>query len=492
MTEIGLAQQRLLDDDASSAAHRLPSTATPYPSEISQPGSFPAMPTYQDQQMDGTVNGDFLHCQPVQDASCEATQLVPPIQAPGDDYYTPAASTQVDSRMDGSEQVTTYPAMVQGMVNMRAHMPQMGSQRSKSLQLGPYSPHDTEPMSSIVSPRLSRAKSDNTRSGPMSPPSPADTHDELSLPAVAVEIANVKKPGRQNKQSIPEDDEDDELAGPGESQLDQRKYGEKGSEHVSNTSTVNPLASDDVVAAKQVTSASDTAEKPVNTSSARTKVKRSKTADAVMRKSHIPVPDDEVIWVDSNPIQADRSNEQINPPSTIPETGSSEPLQSATTKPTDDHVLSEEKPAPKKRGRKRKQTTDQRNAELDPASKENQPPEELAKATLPQDKMDATGLLEPEPEDPTKAPQTLDSTSTSGTATLPKISINNEEHPQTPATSEESMEDPNANANTNKNDSSSTKRASPHSPIPSTGKVPYRIGLSKRARIAPLLKIVRK
>lgn len=487
MTEIGLAQQRLLDDEASSAAHRLPSTATPYSSEISQPGSFPTMPTYQDQQMNEPANGLPADSRPIQAASAEATQLLVPIQAQVHDYSTLAASTHVDSPMVGSEHITTHAVETQSLGNAPASRPQIASQRSKSFQSVPYSPHDTEPMSSLVSPRLNRTKSDNTRSRLMSPRSPVDTHDELSLPAVAVEVSNVKKPGRPNKRSIPDDDEDDELAGPRESDLGNMKPCEKDSDPLTRAPVVNSPLVNDVHASNPVTNASDTAERPVSKQSKKKKVKKSKTADAVIQKDQVSATNEGVILVDSKPIQADGSKGQIDNPSTVPETESSEPLQPGTTKPTEDDILNEEKPAPKKRGRKRKQTTEQVNTELDQASKENQPPEDSANTPEGERFMDN---LEPEFKH-TNELQDLDQ-KTPGPINPSKTSAPKEELPQTPQKDGDTKQDtPNTNTNTTSN-GSNLKKPGSHSPISSTGKVPYRVGLSKRARIAPLLRIVRK
>ncbi|KAJ6133926.1 hypothetical protein N7523_000248 [Penicillium sp. IBT 18751x] len=455
MTEIGIAQQRLFDDEASSLAQQLPSTATPYSSEISQPGSFPTMPVHPYQQTNEVTNVESNPVNKVVYPSFEATQLIPSIQAHGYEYSTPAASTPVDSPLGEYGETMSYPATIQITHESRAHPSQKGTQRSKSMYSQPYSPHDTEPMSSIASPGVSRAKSDNVRSGLMSPRySEADAHDELSLPAVTVEVTTVKKRGPTKKQSIPENDDDDELAmvepRSTKTKPEKRKPGRppKAANIGEITAKEDEVAGAEAPRANRVTILKVKAPLPPVEKETKKKVRRSKTADSVMQKPR--ATDDEVIWVDPRPIQADANTPSMN--TTIPE-----PTEGTAPQATE-NLNKEEQPAPKKRGRKRKTPSEQPiDAE---ASKENQAPEPPAPAPkavpeIPVDKPTVPSADQtPVPDAPDEPTNPL---------------------PQTPQPDTQTRKVPNA-----------------HSPISSTGKVPYRVGLSKRARIAPLLKVVRK
>lgn len=462
MTEIGLAQQRLLDDGGSSAGQRLPSTATPYSSEISQPGAFPAAPMYQYQQTEENVINGFAYARARQDIACEATQLVPPVQAHVFDYSTPGTSNHNDSPMTAPEN------MAANSTPVREHRSQKAIHRSKSLQSTPYSPHDTEPLSSVVSPHLSRAKSDNVKCGPMSPRSPAETHDELSLPAVTVEISAVKKKrGRPKKSSLPEDDEDDELAAPQEPELEQLKPEKKRPGRPKKAAANDPTDANDATIQGD-SNAKDALELSSARKVKKAKMKRSKTADAILQKSHASASDDDVIWVESKPIQADNPKDRIENTSTLLETKPSEPNQHDARTSDEANLKNGEAPTTKERSRKRKKTNEQPAPESDETTKENQPPESAFNAATQKETLLKTTTTTPDVEaDPNTTAQ--------------------EAAPQTPERTVQTKSDPNANTNPRSN-----KGSGQHSPISSTSKVPYRVGLSKRARIAPLLKVVRK
>lgn len=471
MTEIGLAQQRLFDDEASSVAARLPSTATPYSSEISQPGSFPTMPIYPDQQTNEIANVESNPMKKVVYPSYEATQLVPSIQAHGYEYSTPAASITVDSPLGGYGETISYPTTIHTSHEPRPHSSQKGTQRSKSLQSQPYSPHDTEPMSSVASPGVVRAKSDHARSGLMSPRySEADAHDELSLPAVTVEVTTVKKRGPQKKQLMPENDDDDELAmvgsGSAKGKPEKRKPG-RPPKAVSNADAAiqNPaVAGAETPRANRVTILKVKAPLTPAGKETKKKVKRSKTADSVMQKTRL-AGDDDVIWVDSRPI-VEVTNP--SPKLMIPEPAKEAALSSAKDTTTEEKAESNqiaEQPAPKKRGRKRK-------SELaEDASKENRAPEPPALDAAPEAPIEKHTPAIPSPQ-----PQDAASTKSADQTPVP----------------EDPKEQTNSLPQTPQPDTKIRKTPGAHSPISSTGKVQYRVGLSKRARIAPLLKVVRK
>jgi hypothetical protein len=469
MTEIGLAQQRLFDDEASSVAQRLPSTASPYSSEISQPGPFPTMPNYPYQQTNEAANDASNSAKKVVYPSYEATQLVPSVQsvqALGYEYSTPAVSTTVDSP-GGYGETISYPTTIHTTDGSRAHPSQKATQRAKSLQSQPYSPHDTEPLSSVASPGLNRAKSDNVRSGLMSPRySEPDAHDELSLPAVSVQVTTVKQRGPPKKQPVQENDDDDELAivesGSGQSKPQKRKPGRppkaaaNGDAAMNNAVAVgaeNPSA--DVTTTEQL-------EAPVKSAAKETKkrkIRRSKTADTLMQKTRA-TGDDDLIWLDSRPIQVP-ANDQTNTKPPIPESTKQDPPSAEA--PTEDNPQTshpEARPAPKKRGRKRKTASEQPTGA---EASENQAPE-----TPAPDTPGKTTEPVPDPQSPSKPASTEQIPQPDAPAEEPTEPL-----PQTP-------QDP------------KIRKGPAHSPISSTSKVPYRVGLSKRARIAPLLKVVRK
>jgi hypothetical protein len=490
MTEIGHAQRRLLDDDISSAGQLLPSTDTPYPSEISQPGSFPSIPNYPYQQVNEVANDNYTYTCPVVQDSYEATQLVAPTHH---EYSTPATSNNVDSPSgEHSERVDTISTSVQLNDAVYANQPHKTSQRSRSMQSQMWSPHDTQPLSSVVSPGLSRSKSDNVTSGLMSPQhSEGSANDELALPMVPMMTTDpppvVKKRGRPKKQLLPEDDEEDELAAPAPRNYfdsewsrtaemrrrDALKHQEAAKMDVieinddadePSKSEVKPRSTPGLMVVLPVafdgksktndasaSTESGTATKPPK----KKKVKRSKTASAVLDKPKEAGIDDDVIWIDSNPLQVDdhKSTEQADEPP------------------------AEELPEPKKRGRKRKKTAEPLAAETDPVSEapQQQPDTETAatqsalttEENLPSIPEPSNEIAEPNP------PPQKESTPA------------NESLPHTPQRADGKENDPTTGK-------ASHKGPTKHSPILSTTKVPYRVGLSKRARIAPLLKVVRK
>jgi len=470
MTEIGLAQQRLFDDEASSVAQRLPSTAT-YSSEISQPGSFPIMPKYPYQQTGQITNDTSNSVKKVIYPSYEATQLVPSIQsvqAHGYEYSTPAASTTVDSPLGVYGEIISYPTTIHTTDGSRAHPSQKATQRSKSLQSQPYSPHDTEPLSSVASPGLNRAKSDNVVSGLMSPRySEADARDELSLPAVSVEVTTVQKRGPPKKQSVLENDDDDELAIVGASETTQskpekRKPGRPPKSAANGDAAMNNtvVADAETPTAEGVIPQPEGPVKAVTKETKKKKVRRSKTADALMQKSP-PMDDDDVIWIDSRPIQTEANSQNGTKPVPEPTKPDTPLTETLTTENTQSNQPEEQ--APKKRGRKRKKTSEQTTVEAE--TSKNQAPDTPAVTDTPIEKAEQT----PDPPIPDQEHPAKSAEQTPQPDTIRE----QEPLPQTPQ--------PN----------SKTKPGA-HSPILSTSKVPYRVGLSKRARIAPLLKVVRK
>ncbi|KAJ5690703.1 hypothetical protein N7462_005095 [Penicillium macrosclerotiorum] len=497
MTEIGLAQRRLLDDDASTAGPLLPSTATAYPSEISQPCSFPTTSTYGYHLEAATVIDNFAYTRPAHDAPNEPTQIIAPLQANACGYSTPATSNNIEPPGDAAvEQAIRFSTSLQPVDGVYVSQPKKGP-RSKSMQSTTWSPHDTEPMSSNLSTGISRSKSDNASSSLMSPRhSPQSTHDELSLPAVAVEVSTLKKRGRPKKQFLPEDDEEDELAILQESVSEPVKFPEKrrsgrppkepgtviskgdstgspengsltGNNQVNDETKKGLMVVLPVALGANSRKNTSIAEGPEAAEKAprKKKVKRSKTASVVLDKPREPDVGDDVIWVDTEPLSVEANNTQATP--TIPV------------------VEPSEVSLPKKRGRKRKKTTEELAAEAEPKPGERQQTVEaetsISYNTIAADDP-ASATTDPQREDTVPIESTDQSLQPADTSSN---IIASEAVPQTPQRADGKGNDPAPSKGPHKGPAK-------HSPISSTSKVPYRVGLSKRARIAPLLKVVRK
>ncbi|KAJ5714736.1 uncharacterized protein N7483_011917 [Penicillium malachiteum] len=490
ITEIGLAQNRLFDE-SSSADQRI-STTTYYPSEISQPGSFPTMQSYQYQQHAPIAHGNVQYTNIPREQPYEATQLLTPGAAvPVSDYSLPTASSHVDSPSDVTTAPTSAPYLGEGSENLSKNFPQ---------QLHPvpamaYSPHDTEPFSSVTSPHVNMSKNENPMPGLMSPHHPpGDANDELAFPGVTVEVpsATKKRRSRPKKASLPEDDDDDELAIETGTEPSPTKPME---ESVGNADVPKPTeeaieTGDDAASIQNTTDVISAPEE-------NTVPEAGSTAIEQPQKSHA---DDDVIWVDSRPLQTNGAQEEsgMTAEAKQPEVNGVQDAQPAPKKRgrkrkqateriaddldsvsnTDSTNATDEKPAPKKRGRKRKQPVELvEPAEVqDPVSKNDVAVNDTEKIEEPKDETnpEAEAVQQPEPE-----PQA--NTATEEMKEQVKVP------PQTPQKPEQNPSTPVAGNSTN-----GRKGLSKHSPISSTSKVPYRVGLSKRARIAPLLKIVRK
>ncbi|KAJ5525271.1 hypothetical protein N7494_011921 [Penicillium frequentans] len=512
MTEIGLAQERLFDD-ASSGAQRVPATVTFYPSEISQPGSFPTMQSYQYQQMNPVTHGQFGYSEVPNNAPYEATQLLVPGVAPAYDYSTPTASTHVDSPSDGFTGSTS----IQTGENLHDLPLKQNLQPPQPMQPMACSPHDTEPLSSVASPGLSKTIQDNTRSGLVSPQhSPASTYDELALPAVYVEVPSAVKRARQTKKPLPEDDDDDELAivggpQPSSSKLTAKSLPENNPQAASVESPSKHVPENVIASENGGTGAENTpvvdevgsADKtnipptlPDNSSKSSTKEpkikksKRTKAASAIS-KARVSDADDDVIWVDSRPLASGETEEQKNPgtesitadPNHL---GTPQPDPTASTEESSTTTKSGDKPAPKKRGRKRKQPLEQpREAAPTQITEEQGLPSNSKIVVLKVNTNPAGSSSDPKHE--TKAVEAENSMPPpQADPPVPQANDQSEAPPQTPSGPDQNPSTPVAGS------ISTQKGPAKHSPISSTSKVPYRVGLSKRARIAPLLKIVRK
>ncbi|RHZ58244.1 uncharacterized protein CDV56_107240 [Aspergillus thermomutatus] len=462
--------------------------------------------------------------------------------------------------------------------------------RSHSMQATSYSPHDTEPISSLVTPKVCRAKSDSTCQNAQSQ-SPSSACDELSA-AVAIETPEVKKQrGRKRKQDIPEDDEDDELAPsndqgiPESAEPAKRKPGrppkivrtlndecddavltndQPQDQPVSNSGEIQELDDSplrpNVIASNPVangishvpekdnfrvevannskvnrTEVSNDPPADINPplakpskrakESKKKKLKRGKTTSVTLKKTYESDVEDDVIWVDERPSNHILQDEQIaqkpNNDSTFVSSNNTESFQIQIPRPHSPSATEvtepktsletwkdERKPAPptpKKRGRKRKKTselqiseeTSSENAnELTGSRDENQvqQPQQLpigvsvilerpSDQDINDQKIETTNDESPSRKKATPHPQSLSPSKPSATTET--------NAPETPKKPESTSNQPGMNTCPKTNDLSE-KGPDKHSPIAGTSKVPYRVGLSRKARIAPLLKIVRR
>ncbi|KAJ5712606.1 hypothetical protein N7493_009074 [Penicillium malachiteum] len=458
MTEIGLAQTRLFDE-SSSAAQRI-STTTYYPSEISQPGSFPTMQSYQYQQNASITSGNVQYTNIPRDQPYEATQLLTPSAVPACDYSLPTTASHVDSPSDVTTAPTSAPYLAMA-----------------------YSPHDTEPFSSVASPRVNMSKTENPMPGLKSPHHFAgDAHDELAFSGVTVEVpsATKKRRSRPKKASLPEDDDDDELAIATGTEPTPTRPTEKSS----GDFDLPTVAAEQAIKTAPVGDAATGIPKTTEVVSAPEENTVPETGSATIEQPQKSNADDDVIWVDSRALETNGAQETEAKEPAPKKRGRKR--KQATERIADDldsvsntdSNATDEKPAPKKRGRKRKPPVELVEPEVqDPVSKDDAPVTDIEKieepkGTTPEAEAEVAQQPDPEPKADT---------------VIEKVKEQAEVPPQTPQKPEQDPSTPAAGNSTN-----ARKGLSKHSPISSTSKVPYRVGLSKRARIAPLLKMVRK
>lgn len=522
ITEIGLAQQRLFDDEQHAQnAH--------------QPPIFPEPEPVQDQNTETAALAELVETQELPTASVQDPGPRPEAQQmnPSDDWsqsvsynffdsssHTPSGQlNRADLFRDSATTAQTEP------------MRSFELRRWNSLmQAETSSPHDTEPFSSVISPKAARAKSDNATSNPLQPSSASV--DELSIPATT-EMPKVEKRGRKKKQPVPANDEDDELAYPEsrESQPvkpEKRKPGRppKNAKVLDETNDSGPVgiahpagvASDENQGTDfdQNTEPHDAGgqdahegivDGPTNDDQSKVapvpefeqnnqdileptkqpkkkKLKRGKTTSVTQTKSHQPDVEDDVIWIDERPIPADKE-------------------ASATSKhnETSHDSTAEKAPAPKKRGRKRKKTSDQL-AEETAAAPAPEPDEQEAASInennpppqdRPQDEAGVSVVLQNR-DPPPQTPEITNTIDDGGEQDQPLFD-ESEDH-------KELSSKPSENSSVDRHPGTPEKHIDPqtpaskgpgkHSPISSTSKVPYRVGLSKKARIAPLLKIIKR
>ncbi|KAL4803838.1 hypothetical protein BDV18DRAFT_39890 [Aspergillus unguis] len=519
MTEIGLAQQRLFDDEQQAQyAHQpaAPEQAHDTNYEMATPE---AMVETQDLPTE-PVHNQISHDQNQQ-------------MDPSDDWSQSVSNNIFDSSSHTpTGQLNRADFLRDSVVTAETEPIRHAEFRrwASMMQAAASSPHDTEPFSSVISPRATRAKSDNAALNPTQQSSASV--DELVLP-VTNEMPKVEKRGRKKKQPVPVDDEDDELAHPEPtksaepqpSKPQKRKPGRPPKNpkvpaedsvntgpvdlrdsagapgemnHEITQDSVNIQPNDAVETAASSLSIirepkrdnqpeslagsgpeqnEQVAPQPANETKKK-KLKRGKTTSVTLTKTRNPDVEDDVIWVD------ERST-----PTTNDETLNSRPDEQDHSAPA------EQAPPPKKRGRKRKKTTEQlaeetaapqaagSDAQASVPVYENDP--------LPQDEaINGAGKL-------VVMDNKENSYNQGSNATNPILEEDQQEHqqPASPTRLSENPEPEQPPETPQKGTDPKTpaiKGPGKHSPISSTSKVPYRVGLSKRARIAPLLKIIKR
>ncbi|KAJ5952838.1 uncharacterized protein N7479_011251 [Penicillium vulpinum] len=503
MTEIGIAQRRLLDDDPSSASLMFPSTTAPYSTESFQSAPFPTIPSYHSYQMAQPTSNSFTYNPASISVYVDANQTLLPTKQSTDDLTSPDTTNPMASPPKIVPHQAIEPSMEQK--NPLSNPPQEASQ-PKSQQTSLCSPHDTEPISSVASMRFSEAKITTAGTSLVSPQqSQSSTHDELALPAIPTTVPEIETPGakkkrrRPKKQPMPDNDEDDELANSRD-----HEFNAAGVNGAIEPSDGEEITEDNTPSSSGVPDETDeenldAAPKPAKSGLKEPKKKKAKKT----KTSPTPQPDDnddDVIWVDTKPHSMEPSVEKATP---LPETpqaliqgldsnvfDSNPPVDPQLSIPAVEETQKVEKPAPKKRGRKRKQTTDQ--AETPSESADTPEPNKLPSgAQTPASKLAVVVNNSPrsmlEADTGNNDVSAIQSNGQKlnplpGPDPLPETTIDTPQ-PQTPLKSDA------ASVNTPQN---TGKGPNKHSPISARSGVPYRVGLSKRARIAPLLKMVRK
>ncbi|EAW06716.1 uncharacterized protein ACLA_084110 [Aspergillus clavatus NRRL 1] len=603
MTEIGLAQQRLFDDDedAQHAGARVPRVAVPGEAAMPLNMAISNYDDYHHQGNPGVVQPTAFATPTSQDMALlnankhgygysnnDITGFY------GDHVLHVGTSNNLLSH-DFAQSSTSY-NFFESSLNLPAHAngalhSSVGSHgtiptevvhktpgRSHSMHATFYSPHDTEPISSLASPGVRRAKSDAASRDAL-PQSSTSAFDELSA-SVAIEVPTIKKKrGRKRKQDLPEDDEDDELAlsenqdsipvgvvekrRPGRPPKNARivdtesnnlesgsgrpqgqSVGISGEPHEfredpsvndsgSSRTTINGVTHDVPKHEELHIIVTDTPKEdqesvsvqlpaeidlPASKPSKKTKepkkkkLKRGKTTSVTLKKTYESDVEDDVIWIDERPSNPTNQVEQAPqhpihdlPPVKVDHVESAnveipKPQPPSLAEVNRTEALEEEPepapPTPKKRGRKRKKTSEQTISETPFAPVDDTPTTrdvdqglQLGNVSVvlerPSDDITMDNQLKTDtiPHESTPPPEPLSSSKPSTTEpnlpiTPSKISI--------PATLEEN------DTNTDPKTKDPARGPDKHSPISGTSKVPYRVGLSRRARIAPLLKIVRR
>ncbi|KAL2819764.1 hypothetical protein BJX63DRAFT_361253 [Aspergillus granulosus] len=498
MTEIGLAQQRLFDDDHQAQCDN-------QPVEFHESGLGPIHVERVNQRymaQEEALPANHVPITPAHDS-------IPRVGLHGtthsDDWSQSAPSYNIfdSSNQTLSSQLNRTDFLRDSRVTTQTELLQnFELRRWTSMQDVTSSPHDTEPSSSVIA-KAARAKSDNIVPNAIQR---SPSVDELALPATT-EIPKVEKRGRKKKQILPVNDEDvdfphaasretpppkPEKRKPGRppktAKVDTAASAERSDapSHPPESSVIAETAVEYKIIPPQIIPPElNVPERDMQPSPklkkepGKKKVKRSMTTSVTLTKTFEPDVEDDVIWIDERPIVPADPEDRPN-------------LHQAESVP-------DPATAPKKRGRKRKKTAEQLKQEAEAQAKaeaasplgEINNPEELnetshnpgisvvLKSSTRNQSPDITNPDFCPEEDTFQEPQASEPElpqPTSPSKELHDELIRPPETPQKPT-------DPRT---------PSTKGPGKHSPISSTCKVPYRVGLSKRARIAPLLKIIKR
>ncbi|KAI9373020.1 hypothetical protein BJX61DRAFT_408975 [Aspergillus egyptiacus] len=526
MTEIGLAQERLFDDDQQQAqhvSHQMIIKEAELPQTLEQNGN---------RQITAHLEAPSAHELPI--TLSEHTKPHPELQVPAlSDHWSqsvPSYNAFDSSSHTATGQLDRADFIRDSGSAMRTepiHTPEIRRWASMQGATATSSPHDTEPFSSVISPKAFRAKSDNTSSNIVQP-SPASV-DELALP-VTVEMPKVEKRGRKKKQPPAVNDQDDELSyaqpwetapnkpekrKPGRPPKNAKPLDDSLNAEVPGISLPTSGEMQNEIAASWTLNDERTelhgppkviVDNPISDIQAipsnpgqgvqpcprlkkepkKKKLKRGKTTSVTLTKSLESDVEDDVIWIDERPV--------------IPANPEEEPIPTTAKANTDNDTATEPAPAPKKRGRKRKKTAE-------PLDQKAEPP--------------VTDELQAQAQEETIDPEDPNHLQLNDTYDGPDVSVvlNNTTHTNTPHTNPaqddasipqptEETRQPTSALTPSKpevqsqppetpqkaTDPQTPSRRAPgkHSPISSTCKVPYRVGLSKKARIAPLLKIIKR
>ena len=557
MSEIDMAQRRLLDDEGPQTGQQIPSTET-VPFTESELGYID-----QQHQQQGMQGVDY--------SAMDYPEGYPQVQVPvlHPEWYNSdrnqwvenalnvgAAHTSISTfdRTQSNLSSNVYESPLQGSTNADAAMHEtIQTQilnktpvRSKSLQEPALdSPHDTVPFSSVRSPNVSRSKSDNTAQQSAQQQSQTSATDELSAPvAVEIPVIQRKAPNKTRSQPRPgDDDDDDELAAPSETKNNKQKVREarrsRNKKQADRLNASNELVETNTHSVPNKPSPSDDTphttnldhdeidiiqldvaktrpqppepskdepnhftepQNPPRREPKKKKLKRGKTTSVMLKKTYEPDVEDDVIWIDDR--QHDRRPDSIPTPDSI----STPAGEQETLAAVEIHMAGEDQersnpnpePAPKRCGRKRKKTS-----ERPPMSAEEEPIEvngsgsgrTLSSVSVVVEKSANSN------DKQTPNTSTVNETQTSSAPILTPAPGSDSGPtsiaPETPkkanaAPDTFNEEGQSGSGTSTKTTNDSGKGPSKHSPIAGTNKVPYRVGLSRRARIAPLLKVIRK
>ncbi|KAL4943782.1 hypothetical protein BDV06DRAFT_129571 [Aspergillus oleicola] len=507
MTEIGLAQHRLFDDDQqaqfanqATALHELDQQQNPDYDMTTAEATIEAHDLHTTSFHDTLPHPHlFPHPEPSATNLSDSWSQTASYNIFDSSSHAPSAATQLN-RADLIRDSTALTDPIQNFESRRWNYLQMQGVTS--------SPHDTEPFSSIISPKVARVDHDETDPARNIPQASSASVDELALPVtVTTEMPKVEKRGRPKKQPVPvpvstsADDEDDELSHPQFHEPpavkpEKRKPGRPPKaakvalEETANAALVeNPEELAPSMDENQETAVSDESqvlshgtainndfpennvEEPAEDKQIPTKPKKElKKKNLKRSKAHDSDAEDDMIVIDEQPI----------PQSTEP------PVDEAAEQP----------PAPKKRGRKKKKRTEepeQEPADAAPQSENERPTisnkDNHLELKEPRNDSGISVVLPRKPYTTRTQTPKIDTPDTTIKETLSQDQQHQHQTSPSPSNQNQPPETPQKRTDPK---TPSSNGLGKHSPISSTSKVPYRVGLSKRARIAPLLKIIKR